>query len=117
MKLKSQHVVILMALCMISAGTACRLASQREEASLPTATMQAGSAALLPEGFGGVTTTAKGTTPGRAIGLCLTPIEVNALLMNNGETNIINDPLTSALALITRIGGGEVRVDRALVTP
>jgi hypothetical protein len=34
---------------------------------------------------------------------------VKALLMNNGETYIINDALTGALAPITRIGGGEVR--------
>ena len=37
--------------------------------------------------------------------------------MNNGETNIVNDPLTGALAPITRIGGGEVRVDRARYCP
>jgi minor extracellular serine protease Vpr len=47
----------------------------------------------------------------------LKPIEVKALLMNNGETNIINDALTGALTPITRIGGGEVRVDRALAAP
>jgi minor extracellular serine protease Vpr len=81
------------------------------------APMVAGSAALLLEGFGGVKTTAKGTPPGQAVGHGLTPIEVKALLMNNGEINIINDPLTGALAPITRIGGGEVRVDRALAAP
>ncbi len=37
--------------------------------------------------------------------------------MNTGETNIVNDPLTGALAPITRIGGGEVRVDRAIAAP
>jgi minor extracellular serine protease Vpr len=36
--------------------------------------------------------------------------------MNTGETEIINDPLTGALAPITRIGGGEVRVDQAVAT-
>ena len=37
--------------------------------------------------------------------------------MNNAETNIVNDPLTGALASITRIGGGEVRVNQALDAP
>jgi minor extracellular serine protease Vpr len=81
------------------------------------APMVAGAAALLLEGTGGTRTTAPGRPPGRAGGLGLTPIEVKALLMNNGETHIINDPLTGALAPITRIGGGEVRVDRALKAP
>jgi minor extracellular serine protease Vpr len=81
------------------------------------APMVAGSAALLLEGFGGAKATANGTPPGLAIGHGLSPIEVKALLMNNGETNIINDALTGALAPITRIGGGEVRVDRALAAP
>jgi minor extracellular serine protease Vpr len=77
------------------------------------APMVAGSAALLLEKFGGTRSTGIGTAPGRAAGLGLSPVEVKALLMNNGETTIINDPLTGALAPITRIGGGEVRVDRA----
>jgi len=47
----------------------------------------------------------------------LRPIETKAMLMNNAETNIINDPLLGDLAPITRIGGGEVRVDRALDAP
>ena len=37
--------------------------------------------------------------------------------MNNGETNIVNNALTGALAPITRIGGGEVRVDWAVDAP
>jgi hypothetical protein len=81
------------------------------------APMVTGSAALLLEGFGGTKTTAKGAPSGKAIGLGLTPLALKALLMNNAETNIINDPLTGALASITRIGGGEVRVDRALSAP
>jgi minor extracellular serine protease Vpr len=81
------------------------------------APMVSGSAALLLEGFGGVNATAKGTPAGSAFGQGLRPIEVKALLMNNGETNIVNDALTGALASITRIGGGEVRVDRALSAP
>ena len=37
--------------------------------------------------------------------------------MNNAETNIVTNALTGALAEITRIGGGEVRVNRALDAP
>jgi subtilisin family serine protease len=43
----------------------------------------------------------------------LSPLEAKAVLMNNGETNIDTDPFLG-LAPITRIGGGEVRVDRAV---
>ena len=43
----------------------------------------------------------------------LSPLEVKALLMNNGDTDIDTDPFTG-LAPITRIGGGEVRVDAAI---
>ncbi len=43
----------------------------------------------------------------------LAPAEVKALLMNTGDTAIDTDPFTG-LAPITRLGGGEVRVDRAL---
>lgn len=46
----------------------------------------------------------------------LSPVEVKARLMNTGETNIDTDPF-SGLAPITRIGGGEVRVDAALEAP
>lgn len=46
----------------------------------------------------------------------LSPLEIKALLMNTGETAIDTDPFTG-LAPITRIGGGEVRVDRALSAP
>jgi hypothetical protein len=61
--------------------------------------MVAGSAALLLQAFP-----------------LLTPIEVKARLMNNGETNITTS-YDQVLAPITRIGGGEVRVDRALAAP
>jgi minor extracellular serine protease Vpr len=81
------------------------------------APMVSGSAALLLDAYGGTRALPIGTIPDQAIGLGLNPIEVKALLMNNGETYIINDPLTGALAPITRIGGGEVRVDRALAAP
>ena len=78
--------------------------------------MVAGSAALLLEGFGGTKTTGKGKPSGKAIGHGLSPAEVKALLMNNAETDIDTDPFTG-LAPITRIGGGEVRVNRALDAP
>jgi subtilisin family serine protease len=81
------------------------------------APMVTGSAALLLEGFGGTKTTAKGVPSGKAIGHNLTPLDVKALLMNNAEINIISDPLTGALTPITRIGGGEVRVDQAITAP
>jgi subtilisin family serine protease len=47
-----------------------------------------------------------------------TPVEVKALLMNTGDTNIGINPvgLPGVLAPITRIGGGEVRVNRAAAT-
>jgi hypothetical protein len=63
------------------------------------APMVAGSAALLLQ-----------TAPD------LSPLEAKAILMNNGETDIDTDPFTG-LAPITRIGGGEVRVDRAVAAP
>lgn len=63
------------------------------------APMVAGSAALL-----------------RAAHPFLSPLEVKAVLMNNAETNIFNKPALfgGGLAPISRIGGGEVRVDRAI---
>lgn len=63
------------------------------------APMVAGSAALMLQKY-----------PGRS------PAEVKAVLMNTGETNIQTNPALEpgVLAPITRIGGGEVRVKRAL---
>jgi subtilisin family serine protease len=81
------------------------------------APMVAGSAALLLEATGGTKATAKGTASGTAIGHGLTPVEVKARLMNNGFTGVVNDALTGALAPITRIGGGEVRVSLAVDAP
>jgi len=63
------------------------------------APMVAGSAALILDAYPG-----------------LTPPEVKARLMNNGETEISTDPF-SGLAPISRIGGGEVRVYRAYTAP
>jgi subtilisin family serine protease len=47
-----------------------------------------------------------------------TPGEIKAILMNTAETDIYTNPATmpGVLAPITRIGGGEVRVDRALAS-
>jgi hypothetical protein len=63
--------------------------------------MVSGAAALLKQAF-----------PSRS------PAEIKALLVNTGETNIMNKSTLfgGKLAPITRIGGGEVRVDRALAS-
>lgn len=81
------------------------------------APMVSGAAALVLDANGGAKATPQGRPPGHAFGLGLTPLEVKARLMNNAETNIISNPLSGALAEITRIGGGEVRVDRAVKAP
>lgn len=46
----------------------------------------------------------------------LKPEQIKALLMNSANTNVFTNPATApgALAPITRIGAGELRVDRAL---
>ena len=66
------------------------------------APMVTGAAALLKQAF-----------PGR------TGAEIKAVLVNTGDTNIMNKAAIfgGTLAPITRIGGGEVRVDRALNSP
>ena len=66
------------------------------------APMVTGSAALLA-----------GAYPSR------TPIELKAVLMNTAETQIFNkaELFGGTIAPITRIGGGEVRVDRAFLSP
>ena len=48
-----------------------------------------------------------------------TPGEIKAVLMNTGETDIMNQvaELGGYLAPISRIGGGEVRVDQAFAAP
>ncbi|HET9346024.1 MAG TPA: S8 family serine peptidase [Candidatus Limnocylindrales bacterium] len=65
------------------------------------APMVAGSAALLMEAYGG-----RG------------PLEIKAALINTGFTDIMNRPVDfgGTIAPVTRIGGGEVRVDRAHAT-
>jgi minor extracellular serine protease Vpr len=52
----------------------------------------------------------------------LSPREIKQILVNTGETNVYQPVSTDTvlpgqLAPITRIGGGEVRVDRALLSP
>jgi hypothetical protein len=81
------------------------------------APMVTGSAALLLEAYGGGKTTGQGRPSGNAFGHGLSPVEVKALLMNNGDTDIINDAAIGDIAPITRIGGGQVRVDLALSAP
>jgi subtilisin family serine protease len=71
--------------------------------------MISGAAALLLDGFDNH----RGNGNGAQIG----PLEMKALLMNNTELNIINNLPDTTLAAIARIGGGEVRVDRAFVAP
>jgi len=78
--------------------------------------MVTGSAALVLQATGGAQANPQGRPPGNAFGLGLTPLEVKALLMNNAETNITTE-FSPDLAPITRIGGGEVRVDRAVKAP
>ncbi|HUG48860.1 MAG TPA: S8 family serine peptidase [Candidatus Limnocylindria bacterium] len=65
------------------------------------APMVAGSAALLMDAYGS-----------------RRPHEIKSVLMNSAETNIMNAPelFGGTLAPISRIGGGEVRVDRALAS-
>ena len=66
------------------------------------APMVSGAAALL-----------QGAFPSRS------PLELKAVLMNTAETDIMNRPevFGGYIAAITRIGGGEVRVDRAYHSP
>lgn len=81
------------------------------------APMVTGAAALLLDAYEAPKGGRGDHRQGAFYGNGLTPLEVKALLMNNGEINIVNNPLTGVLAPITRIGGGEVRVDRALAAP
>ncbi|MGA8048460.1 MAG: S8 family serine peptidase [Dermatophilaceae bacterium] len=78
------------------------------------APMVAGAAALVLEASGGVKATPNGRPGGRAVGHGLTPLELKSLLVNTGYTGVVNNALTGELAPITRIGGGEVRVDQAV---
>ncbi|NNJ09874.1 S8 family serine peptidase [Chloroflexales bacterium ZM16-3] len=72
--------------------------------------------------FGGTSGAAPMVTGAAALVLAdnprLQPFEVKALLMNTAETTIYTNPATQpgVLAPISRIGSGELRVDRALAT-
>jgi minor extracellular serine protease Vpr len=46
------------------------------------------------------------------------PVKIKSTLMNTAETNVLTNPATlpGVLAPVTRIGGGEVRVDKALAS-
>ena len=76
--------------------------------------MVTGSAALVMDKFGGSKRPLTGRPLLNALIPGISPVEVKARLMNNAETGIVSNPLTGALAEITRIGGGEVRVDDAV---
>ena len=80
------------------------------------APMVSGAAALLLDASGGTQGTGNGSPNGQAVGHGLTPLMTKAILMNNGDTDIDTDPF-QGLAPITRIGGGEVRVDDAVNAP
>jgi subtilisin family serine protease len=71
--------------------------------------------------FGGTSGAAPMVTGSAALLLqaypSLIPAEVKARLMNTGETMIRTNGIAPDLAPISRIGGGEVRVDRALSAP
>ncbi len=74
------------------------------------------------EAFGGTSGAAPMVTGSVALLLKarpdLSPPEVKALLMNTGNTNVYTNPATQpgALAPITRIGGGEVRINAAVAS-
>ncbi len=61
----------------------------------------------------GAATLLKGAFPSRSA------LEIKAVLMNTAETTVYTNPALTpgVLAPITRIGGGELRVDRALDSP
>jgi minor extracellular serine protease Vpr len=101
-------------------GPSISYVAVKPDIGAPGATISAVSGGgTLEGGFGGTS----GATPmisGSAALLLsanhsLTPGEVKAKLMNSAETNIFLNPATApgVLAPITRIGSGEVRVDRA----
>lgn len=93
----------------------------KPEIGAPGASVSAVAGTGTGEGvFGGTSGAAPMVTGAAALLLearpRLKPIEVKALLMNSGETDIRNSG-GGPLAPISRIGGGEVRVDAALALP
>lgn len=81
------------------------------------APMVSGTAALLVQAGKAPRMIGKGQTLGWSLGRGLQPLEIKALLMNNAFTEVLDDAQAGTLAPITRIGGGEVRVDAALASP
>lgn len=75
--------------------------------------MVTGAAALLLQGYRPDFNFDRGL---RGSEVRLSPLEVKALLMNTSEVNVRNTA-DGPLAPVTRIGSGEVRVDRALASP
>jgi minor extracellular serine protease Vpr len=77
--------------------------------------------------FGGTSGAAPMVTGAAALllearGWCLNIGQIKQILVNTGETNVFQPSAAASvfpdqLAPITRIGGGEVRVDRAMVSP
>jgi hypothetical protein len=93
----------------------------KPEIGAPGASVSAIAGSGTGEGpFGGTSGAAPMVTGSAALLLqaepYLSPLEVKARLMNNGETDILNEA-NGPLAPITRIGGGEVRTDRAVFAP
>ncbi len=75
------------------------------------------------EGFGGTSGAAPVVSGAAALllqsrGGIMAPSELKSLLMNTAETNVYTVPgaLGGSLAPITRIGGGEVRIDDAVMS-
>jgi minor extracellular serine protease Vpr len=99
----------------------------KPEIGAPGASISAMSGSFTGTGaFGGTSGAAPMVAGAAAILKAARPFlssrEIKQLLVNTGETNVYQPPsadniLPSQLAPITRIGGGEVRVDRALFSP
>jgi len=99
----------------------------KPEIGAPGASVSAMSGSFTGTGaFGGTSGAAPMVTGAAAILKAARPFlssrEIKQLLVNTADTNVFQPPsadnvLPSQLAPITRIGGGEVRVDRALFSP
>ncbi|HYJ41093.1 MAG TPA: S8 family serine peptidase [Steroidobacteraceae bacterium] len=99
----------------------------KPEIGAPGASISAGSGSFTgTSAFGGTSGAAPMVTGAAAVLKAarpfLKPREIKQLLINTAETNVYQPSsaasvLPDQLAPITRIGGGEVRVDRALFSP
>jgi subtilisin family serine protease len=103
-----------------SRGPSVELNQIKPEIGAPGASVSAIAGTGTEEGpFGGTSGAAPMVTGSAALLMQAYPdrnwAEIKAVLVNNGETNIFNDvpEFGGELAPITRIGGGEVRVDDA----